>query len=181
MWGLQALVAARDTLGGGGLALPLEALAYVAAAADQPELALRLTGTAAALREANMSPAASEDIAWQQQCLLPARRALGEEASSAAFSDGQSLNAEEATVLAFSINGAESIHSTSAHVGHTNGLTHREAEVLHQLAQGKSNREIAEALVIANSTVERHVANILSKLQVRSRTAAAAFWLQRGI
>jgi non-specific serine/threonine protein kinase len=181
MWGVQALVIARDTLGGGWLALPLEAVAYVAAAADQPELALRLAGTAAALREANISPAASEDIAWQQQCLLPARRALGEEASSAAFSDGQSLNAEEATALAFSINGAESIHPTSAHVGHTDGLTQREAEVLDQLAQGKANREIAEALVIANSTVERHVANILNKLQVRSRTAAVAFWLQREI
>jgi len=55
------------------------------------------------------------------------------------------------------------------------GLTGREVEVLSLVAKGKSNREIAAALVISEHTVARHVQNILAKLGVSSRTAAGAF------
>jgi DNA-binding CsgD family transcriptional regulator len=55
------------------------------------------------------------------------------------------------------------------------GLTARELEVLRLVAAGKSNREIASTLVISEHTVARHVQNILSKLDVPSRTAAGAF------
>jgi DNA-binding CsgD family transcriptional regulator len=55
------------------------------------------------------------------------------------------------------------------------GLTGRELEVLALVATGKSNREIAAALVISEHTVARHVQNILAKLGVSSRTAASAF------
>jgi DNA-binding CsgD family transcriptional regulator/tetratricopeptide (TPR) repeat protein len=55
------------------------------------------------------------------------------------------------------------------------GLTEREVEVLALVATGKTNREIAAALVISEHTVARHVQNILAKLGVSSRTAASAF------
>jgi DNA-binding CsgD family transcriptional regulator len=55
------------------------------------------------------------------------------------------------------------------------GLTGRELEVLALVAKGKTNREIAAALVISQHTVARHVQNILFKLGVSSRTAAGAF------
>ena len=55
------------------------------------------------------------------------------------------------------------------------GLTERELQVLRLVAAGKSNREIAEALVISEHTVARHVQNIFAKLGVTSRTAAGAF------
>ena len=55
------------------------------------------------------------------------------------------------------------------------GLTGREVEVLALVATGKTNREIAAALVISEHTVARHVQNILAKLGVSSRTAAGAF------
>src|SRR5207253_2765415 len=55
------------------------------------------------------------------------------------------------------------------------GLTPRELEVLRLVASGKSNREIAAALVISEHTVARHVQNIFTKLDVQSRTAAGAF------
>jgi DNA-binding CsgD family transcriptional regulator len=57
----------------------------------------------------------------------------------------------------------------------THGLTDRELEVLRLVASGKSNREIASALVISEHTVARHVQNIFAKLRVSSRTAASAF------
>jgi ATP/maltotriose-dependent transcriptional regulator MalT len=55
------------------------------------------------------------------------------------------------------------------------GLSGRELDVLRLVAAGKSNREIAEALVISEHTVARHVQNIFGKLGLSSRTAAAAF------
>jgi ATP/maltotriose-dependent transcriptional regulator MalT len=55
------------------------------------------------------------------------------------------------------------------------GLSPRELEVLRLVAAGKSNREIAAALVISEHTVARHVQNIFAKLRVSSRTAATAF------
>lgn len=55
------------------------------------------------------------------------------------------------------------------------GLSGREIEVLRLVAAGKGNREIATALVISEHTVARHVQNIFAKLDVSSRTAAAAF------
>jgi len=57
----------------------------------------------------------------------------------------------------------------------TYGLTPRELEVLRLVAMGKSNREIAAALVISEHTVARHVQNTFRKLGVSSRTAAGAF------
>jgi DNA-binding NarL/FixJ family response regulator len=54
------------------------------------------------------------------------------------------------------------------------GLTRRELEVLRLVAQGMSNQEIAESLIISEHTVHRHVSNVLGKLGTSSRTAAAA-------
>jgi predicted ATPase/DNA-binding CsgD family transcriptional regulator len=61
------------------------------------------------------------------------------------------------------------------------GLTAREVEVLCLLAAGKSNREIADELVVSARTVERHLANIYGKLDVRGRVEAAAFALRHGL
>jgi len=59
--------------------------------------------------------------------------------------------------------------------GDTHGLTGRELEVLRLVAAGRTNREIAAALVLSEHTVARHVQNIFRKLRVSSRTAATAF------
>jgi DNA-binding CsgD family transcriptional regulator len=59
--------------------------------------------------------------------------------------------------------------------GDTHGLSGRELEVLRLVAAGKTNREIAAALVVSEHTVARHLQNIFGKLRVSSRTAAAAF------
>jgi DNA-binding CsgD family transcriptional regulator len=60
----------------------------------------------------------------------------------------------------------------------SDGLTARELEVARLIAEGRSNRDIAETLVIAESTVEVHVKRILSKLGFKSRSQVAA-WLTR--
>jgi DNA-binding NarL/FixJ family response regulator len=60
-------------------------------------------------------------------------------------------------------------------------LTARETDVLKLLAQGKSNKEIAQALNIGEKTVHSHVSNILSKLSVPSRTQAALYAIRTGL
>ncbi len=67
---------------------------------------------------------------------------------------------------------------TDGTLGH---LTEREIDVLKQIAAGGSNREIAEALHIAQTTVRTHVAHLLSKLGLRDRLQAAAFAYETGI
>ncbi|MCX6547937.1 MAG: response regulator transcription factor, partial [Acidobacteria bacterium] len=60
-------------------------------------------------------------------------------------------------------------------------LTPRETDVLRLLAQGERNREIADALGLAEPTVKIHVNNLLRKLQAKDRTEAAVIALKRGL
>jgi NarL family two-component system response regulator LiaR len=60
-------------------------------------------------------------------------------------------------------------------------LTEREMDVLRLVAQGLSNQEIAEALVLGQGTIRTHVSNILAKLHLANRTQAALYALREGI
>jgi ATP/maltotriose-dependent transcriptional regulator MalT len=66
-------------------------------------------------------------------------------------------------------------------VAEPSGLSPREVEVLRLVAAGKTNHAIATELFLSDKTVERHVSNMLTKLGVSSRTAAAAYAFERGI
>jgi len=61
------------------------------------------------------------------------------------------------------------------------GLTRREQEVLNLVAEGATNKEIAEALTITVHTVKRHMSHILGKLHLSSRQEAARYALRRGM
>ncbi|MDK0518713.1 response regulator transcription factor [Streptomyces sp. ML-6] len=64
--------------------------------------------------------------------------------------------------------------------GRGNTLTEREREVLGLIADGRSNREIARALVLSEKTVKTHVSNILMKLDLSDRTQAALWAVRHG-
>ena len=61
------------------------------------------------------------------------------------------------------------------------GLTAREREIATLIAQGKFNREIADALVLSERTIETHVSNIMLKLSLTSRRQIAAWAIERGL
>jgi two-component system NarL family response regulator len=86
----------------------------------------------------------------------------------------------------------EIIRKLTGHLGHLararangrvtfEGLTMRERDILYLLAQGKTDKEIAASLVVAEGTVKTHVRNILRKLEVRNRTQAVAHMLRKGL
>ena len=65
--------------------------------------------------------------------------------------------------------------------GRGSSLTEREREVLALIADGRSNREIARALVLSEKTVKTHVSNILMKLDLADRTQAALWAVRHGM
>ena len=60
-------------------------------------------------------------------------------------------------------------------------LTHRQIEILRFVARGMSNGEIATRLELSEHTVKRHVANLLNRLDLPSRAAAAAYAAREGL
>ncbi|MCB0213100.1 MAG: hypothetical protein KDJ52_27400 [Anaerolineae bacterium] len=64
---------------------------------------------------------------------------------------------------------------------HFDGLTARERQVAALVAQGQTNRDIAETLILSERTAERHVANIMAKLGVNSRAQIAVWAVEKGL
>ncbi len=70
---------------------------------------------------------------------------------------------------------------TPAAPSQTFGLSPREMEVLRLMADGLSNRQVADALYVSLRTVATHVTSVLTKLDLPSRTAAVAFAIRNGL
>jgi DNA-binding NarL/FixJ family response regulator len=103
-----------------------------------------------------------------------AREHLGK-AAAAYRQFGAEYHAERAEALAL-----ESKPGRTA-VARPAGLTEREIEILQLIADGRTNAEIAEALVLSVRTVERHITNAYAKIDARGKADATAFVLKHGI
>jgi predicted ATPase/DNA-binding CsgD family transcriptional regulator len=116
---------------------------------------------------------------------LPASPALYRARAQAYATLGQSEHAQADHQTALQL--AAVTPDTQEHTGlpdataEFDSLTPREREVAALVAQGKSNHEIAEALVVADRTVETHVSHILSKLGFTSRTQIAVWVLEKSV
>jgi non-specific serine/threonine protein kinase len=147
----------------------IEAAGIVMAAVGQAERAARLLGAARAQRDRlGLRYRVREDQVALEHAVAAARAALGEHAFAAAWAAGRTLSPGQAVAAA-----RDAIAPAPA--GSPRGLlTPREDEILRLVASGMTNPAIAAELFLSVRTVENHVAHILAKLGVRTRTAAAA-------
>ena len=100
-------------------------------------------------------------------------RALGDD-------DGAALELEAARVVFEQLGAAPDLAHVNSLMqgvaaGHAHGLTPRELEVLRLVSAGKTNKAIAAELSLSEKTVDRHLSNIFTKLDVPSRAAATAY------
>jgi predicted ATPase/DNA-binding CsgD family transcriptional regulator len=118
-----------------------------------------------------------------RELLDRARQTMAPTAFEAAWSRGERMTMVEA--IAFAGEQSFSEEAALSHAAMASGelsiLTRRETEVLRLIVDGKSDREIAQTLSISSGTASRHVANILHKLDVRTRSAAAAWAIRNGL
>jgi non-specific serine/threonine protein kinase len=156
----------------------LETLAEAAAEVGQPRPAARLLGAAELLRERIGAPLVPTDRAALESTVRKVRAALGEAGFAAVVAEGRAWTLEEAVVegesAAAAIAAAPPSELPLLAPVTSHGLTPRELDVLRLLAEGRSDKEIGAALFISHRTATKHVANILAKLGVGTRTAAAA-------
>jgi non-specific serine/threonine protein kinase len=150
-----------------------------------PEELARLLGAVEAMRRAtgfagNLLIRTREAIASES---LLSR--LGQEASEAARAAGRSLSFEQmAGLIQAALDGAIPVGAPEKAAQeprpHTL-LSPREQEVLHLVAQGFPNKQIAQELIVAESTVRYHLTSVFNKLGVDTRTHAVAVAAQRGL
>jgi len=144
--------------------------------ASQQRHAARLFGAAEAARD-------ELGISLARQHVFPGHTGLHDRVFETEWAVGRALPLADAVADALALSAALAGERGIAASGRVEGagLTRREVEVLHLLKQGETDREIAGELFISPRTVGHHVANILAKLGVASRSAAAAYAVRRDL
>ncbi|MFD5922782.1 ATP-binding protein [Kitasatospora sp. NPDC058201] len=167
----------RDPLGVG---CALNYLAWSTVMSGDPERGARLLGAGTVfLRPLGLDFDSFPVERWTRrgarlEIIRAAKEALGEQEYRAAHLSGARLTQDEAVAYALDNRlGDEGRTTTPKQTPVVQHFTRRERQVAKLLAEGASNREIAERLVISRRTAETHVANIMSKLDCTSRAQAA--------
>lgn len=157
----------RKALDRRSLVLCLDGAALVASSAGNHEACARLLGAATAIRGSTVPVQPPGDREDTEAAAARARVHLGQAEFEAAWITGSTLSRDQAIDAATAILVAPLAADTV--------LTRREREVLRLLARGDSNQQIADTLFISVRTVKAHVTSILAKLDLSSRSAAAAY------
>jgi DNA-binding CsgD family transcriptional regulator len=144
------------------------------AAHHNPERAARIGGAVTLMSEsAHTVPIPITEVLFNQG-VREARQKLGESAFSAAWAEGRVMSLEAVVAEALAVELGPPAHYPA-------GLTSAELKVLQRLARGCTTRQIADDLVVAVTTVDRHLTHIYQKIGRRGRAAATAFALEHGL
>jgi non-specific serine/threonine protein kinase len=180
-----------DELGDrGGSAEALEGMAQIALGMNDPYRAATLLAAADGLREAVNHPVASIDRDAHTAMLATIRRRIGGDFDerwdadrTLTFAEIKTVVSEIATVPSGAGNAAPPPprKADARTLIKELRITEREIEVLSLIAAGKTDKDIAEELFISVRTVQSHVANLLTKLDVKVRSAAVARAIRSGI
>lgn len=163
----------------GPTALCIQGLAWVAASTGDSHRAARLIGAAGTIwkySQMRLPEYMTTQIGQSSECRL--RDLLGENAYAADVDVGKNLPIDEA--VSYALGATAKRISTSERTLPTSVLTKREHQIAELVAEGLTNREIADKLVISRRTADSHVEHILTKLGFRSRTQVAAWLSQTG-
>jgi non-specific serine/threonine protein kinase len=162
-----------------GIAACLELMGTAAAAQGQTERGTRLLAAAETLRETTGVDRPASRGAIQERTISALRGTLGADAFARAWEIGRRLPLDE--IVADALTPPEPARSQISPSGTRSGpLTRRESEVAALIARGLTNRQIAEALFIAERTADTHVEHILAKLGLGSRTQVATWVVEQG-
>jgi DNA-binding CsgD family transcriptional regulator/tetratricopeptide (TPR) repeat protein len=183
-WFRVCLDAARGLGATIWIATALQGFAGVAVLQGDLVGAARVLGAAATL-QGNLAQGEIVIDALAEQVVADVRARLGDAAFDAAWHEGQALSPEQIVAEALAVAERQEpgidAHTGPNAAGVPGGLSPRELEVLRLLAAGRSNPEIAAALVISRHSVERHVNHILAKTGAANRVEAAAFAHRHGL
>jgi len=147
----------------------LEALSGIAAAQESYVECARLVGAAQALREEM-----GYVLRWPYEATLreadfaAARTSIGDDTFNAAFADGHRLDEDAAVAYAQRARGERKRPTTG-----WRSLTPTESEIVELVAQGLTNKQIGERLLMGAETVKTHLSHVYDKLDIRSRAALA--------
>src|SRR5437016_1000099 len=169
------------------IAWQLMGLARVAVAKAQLTYATRLYSAAEARFDVNkgLSPKELEDY---ERTIGRVRAQLGKQVFAAAWKEGRMMTLERLLEAPepestpdpiFSVSNSTAVAKAPSESSHDNNLTIREMEVLRLVAQGWTDAQIAEELVISRRTVNAHLTSIYSKIKVSSRSAATRYAIDR--
>jgi predicted ATPase/DNA-binding CsgD family transcriptional regulator len=159
-----------------GAAVAVEIMAWCAVSTRDAERAARLFGASQMLWEPHGAFLFRFERLrnWSAQYTLRAKEVLGVRAFEAAEHSGRQFTPEQA--IAYALGEQRATQAADEPSDAPAILTRREAEIATLVAEGMTNKEIANRLVIATRTVEGHVEHILAKLGLTSRTQVAALF-----
>jgi len=164
----EALALQRGIGNRAGLAASLEGLGGVAAAAGRADAAARLLGAGRAICGAGGGTGVLSEPPSHGRDVDLIREQLCDQEVEAAFAAGAELSIEEVFALA-----SKGWGSLGRPVNGWESLTESECQVAELVAEGMTNPEIAEVLLVSRSTVRNHLSRIFSKLGIERRTELA--------
>ncbi len=179
-WLGESLVLRTETGDRGGQAWCLEKLAEAAHLQGRPEIAVEVFGAAAALRAPIGSVIDPADRSDYEHLIAELRSTLDEDVFAASWAKGEASSLNDAIGAALS-EPDRPIKPEVSGKDKARGLTAREREVTALVAQGKANRDIAEALTVELKTVETHITHILNKLGFDNRVQIATWAVNHGL
>jgi ATP/maltotriose-dependent transcriptional regulator MalT len=166
------------------LANALEGSARLASAKGNATRAARIWGAREALLEVCALPITFPpiDVTKHATCLSAARARLDEAQWASAWAEGKAMTANEAVAFALAedLKQGDGVYPLAV-PSSPSELTRREVEVLHLLAEGLTNDQIAERLFLSRNTVHAHLHSIYGKLDVSTRGAAIRFAVDKGL